>query len=579
MQKKIKHILSLILLNSTCLLSITWGHIEIYFESYYLGRKNFDEFLIKYTPIILVSAISLAIFTASFFRIRLIDHKCLTFLSFINGILFYSLDYAFTVPGLFILLFFQGFIQTLIFDITLFMVSKIFKHSHKNEQLLYNAPKTAIIMIMTFLMTYSINPSNSKINENGLFNYSTASNLPKLLNILSIYSIIISVIIYFTLRDYDFPKKAKNIIQSVAVTSSSDLSDASVFNVKNNTRKAIELEEFFINKDDPSQSLKNRQLKNIAKTNQIISNTIEKTVPEKLNNNDIENTMKNDKNKNNRIPPSLVKINLKTINEEQLRDNKEEFSFTSPKIPVMRIKTYKDDPKISEVPYTAPKSNIKFLFDENSYDINNFCHKNFEHDIDEEADKYLKEFQFIKKYVFRKSFCLIYYTSVIRNIFNLFFMNYFKNIILKSINNDHYISNINSLSFCILIIFQLFCDSHMQQSKYTRITAYLFILNTLIIYLFTYHRDKPFIVALTIFIFRISFAINLWLNNNILYGFYPLFVVMRLFKYLTSSFILSAIGAIIIVQYVDNELYSRFLWLLYVIICVYTLVIFGKKEY
>ncbi len=145
----------------------------------------------------------------------------------------------------------------------------------------------------------------------------------------------------------------------------------------------------------------------------------------------------------------------------------------------------------------------------------------------------------IKKIVLSAKFIFIWLTCLLRATFYYFAMGNFKFIVLKFIEDDHYVNFVASVAFFPNIISRIVIGYTIDYIDIRKISYAVYIGSIIVIIIWLTVLKFNIFFVISMFMMRTLGGANSVLNNIMIYKYYPKRVALDLLKYFTTFFFLS----------------------------------------
>lgn len=553
-----KSILGFMILNLPSIFMASWGNIEIYLQSYYHYKNGFTYIQFGNIVVIFTASVLLSMILLPFILKKAYDKIFYVFLSLVGSAFFLNLDRAASIFELYSLVVFLSFAQRLLLAMSNYTIAGLIPNKRSFSIGILQSAISISNIVWSVIMTKLINPENKPLLDNGVFSKDVADNLHSFLILIFIFGVICSFFgVYLLSEAIDNEKKkyGRDIDGESASIASS------LPTVANDVARAIELEEFFLQREQKVVHLNDQNNEHIfsKSSNNLTLGIINSTTCEQNNSND----------------EGLSK--LRTLK----RQNTDSFIFNLDKFNSENI-TSRSPNKSDNRIYSS-----KYYKYEHSSRIFRIT-RNFTEEIrDEElvdrlvvnekieTGEKLSEIELIKRFLLSDIFTFIFVTAVIRNTFSLFMVNNYKNIALTYINDDHFISFTSSFAIVLSFIFEILGGWVTDKYGLIWVTVSIYVLNLIFIILSALFPTSKLSFVIAISIFRIQSGINSTLNVSIIYQVYHQILASRLLKYFTINSVISIIFGNVIYNVLNIETSHFEVWSFYFVLNVLGIVYVG----
>lgn len=153
----------------------------------------------------------------------------------------------------------------------------------------------------------------------------------------------------------------------------------------------------------------------------------------------------------------------------------------------------------------------------------------------------LNEAQFFKKYVLDKGFITLFLISIVRLSNVIYFQNNFKFITLSHINDDHFVSNMATITFILNLAIRLLIGRVIKLIGLYNVLQLIFIGFSLVSFIYILFPYSKFFYVIAISLIRIVSGAHVIVAVSTLYVIYDNQIAIKLLRYFMTVFIFSPI--------------------------------------
>ena len=522
MSRKTINLIGIVLACLSTVLMESWGNLQVYLETYFSYGISVEAVYIKFVPVVMLISLVLSMSFMNMLLKSVYKHFTLPVLLIVLGVGYLCIGSVGSVLLLYLVIMLLTMLDRLISSI-----------SRNTGFILYSNRKSFItktikvcqcfgVVFWNIGMTYIINPDNNTLQSPAIPE-ELIKTIPRFFTTFFTFCLFTAICVYLSTDKTVFIKEPN----SVSLSDSYQTSVYSGINVKREGMiKAIELEEFFMKKDDPKLLTLDEESDDIRKSvYSLKAKTKQKGVEESFLQEEWVNPVKYTK---------LEERKQKLINMNFLGDL-ESIMTESDHLPIFSPKKQQKKGRLnSKSLVSSPLNNHQPLLELTpAFKIEIDTPKNTITEIN------LTERQVIKLFILKRQFLAIYLSSVLRNVFFLYILNNFKDIFLHNNLDDHFITNWNCIALLLSIPIIITSRQIINQISLFTVIFLTHLFSIIIILLFLYYPTSKLSFIIIIILFKFTHTINETTEEKTLYHNYKNLIVQRLLIYSTSNKIIS----------------------------------------